>query len=426
MRRILLINLLLIIALGLSAQRTDSITDSIVKAQVLFDSLLVEGIREFNKPAAQGDYRKAVDALETTIILKPNNARAHYYLGYAYSRLNSNDGSKLKGNQKRLTLLASEQMEVVIRIDSAFKPELILSPYSKITSEWGSLAIRYLNDNINDSAIWAFEEGKRRGGFSDFMLSYRRIQLNQCSQNAILFSYGDDSFWNLLYLQTVENYRNDIAVIDMGLINAMWYQLFLKSNEVVKFTPAVQNEVRYYLVSWSDTIIKVPIKNSNQVYSWNFQSHGSYPYYIYAGDVAIQSIVIQNRFQRDIYLTVGMPRSVHYNLFYNFEDQVLINKFNPMGKSFSSTDLFNNLAKKVLNIAPSYNDNSPEEGQEIDNIRLSIMSRIYSDWSSTDNKENAKYLINLLLKDLPEQRYPIKKETKIMLDQLKLVVLDDY
>src|SRR5687767_3120870 len=78
-----------------------------------FDSLLVLGKAEFEEQ----DYAMAVSYLEKAVELNPLNAEAHYFLGYAYSRLNSKDGSDIPESILPLTLKSSEHFETVIKLE---------------------------------------------------------------------------------------------------------------------------------------------------------------------------------------------------------------------------------------------------------------------------------------------------------------------
>jgi hypothetical protein len=395
--------------------------------QELFDSLLVDGIREFHAPIKHQNFSKAIHALEQATELKPNNAIAHYYLGYAYSKQNSLDAKQLPAKSKSLCIKANNEMRNVIALDSAFKPKLALSPYSKITAEWGALALMYLYNNDEDSMKWAFEQGRNNGGFSNFMLAYYRLLLDQCSDSTILISSGDDNYWNLLYLQFEEHYRTDVSVLDLGLLNTLWYQQFLNDHNILHFQMAPVAEINYYLVPYNDTLINVPIHDSNTSFFWNYQARGSNPFYLRYGDVAIRNILISNEFRRKIFFTKGIASSDLYHLENHLENQIIVNRLNPFGKSELEESKFYNLAEKTLELAPLCNLNSTDEWRILDNIRLSIAARIYHDWTSTNGKENAKKLMQLLNRITPSKTYPYSSpENKLQMDQFRRVIMEDY
>ena len=395
--------------------------------QELFDSLLVEGVREFDLKFEERDFSKAANALQQAVAIDSQNARAHYYLAYAYSGMNYQFKSGTSNRNKRLTRLASTHMEKVIELDSAFGAPLALSPYSKISSEWGALALSYLDKGKIDSVKWALQEGRRRKGFSPFLTGFYKTSLKQCPSNAILFSYGDDSYWNIMYVQYVEGYRADVAVVDIGMLNVMWYQQMLNNQSILVFDVVPERKEKYFLVPWSDTLIEVPIKNTDEKFSWSFESRGSNPYFLSYGDAAIKRIITNNQFQRAVLFTIGMPKKMQYNLFHNFEDHIVVSKFSPQEKSNLSTKAYNQIAKEVLQNVTFCNTNSIDENRYIDNIRIAILSRVYQDWSSPHDKKNAKFLLKLLDKRVPPNKYPYSRsETKQMVKNLKLVVLDEY
>lgn len=295
-----------------------------------FETIIADsGKYEFKQQAKKEkpDYSIAYRILVNQVNLKPKDAELRYFLGYTIDRLNADDGKGMSLLKKEMTIKASEQFEEVNRLEPIYKgEEIILDPYSKITSIWGSLAESYLNKNIKDSAAWAFKEGKRRGGFTEPVLSFNRQLLNSCSQNSILITFGDIVTIPIWYLQSIEKYRSDVTIVDANLINTIWYPKYLKNERKLKISyDSCEIDTLDYLYWKPKEITIVNPKNKSEKLTWILKP--SYlDEYILKADRILLDIFKQNYFKRDIYFSSNSDTT--YNLFLGkyFIDEGLLDK----------------------------------------------------------------------------------------------------
>ena len=286
------------------------------------------------------DYSKAYRILTNQVKLNPKNAEYRYFLGYAIDRLNADDGKGMFQLKKEMTIKASEQFEIVNTLEPVYKGQLfILDPYAKLTSIWGSLAEAYLNRKLSDSAKWAFSEGKKRGGFIEPILEFNRQLLNSCDSNAILVTYGDNITIPIWYLQTVENYRTDITVVDANLINTIWYPKYLKTerNLKISFSDAVIDTIEYQKWQAQQITITNTI-DTTQKFGWELRPTYM-DNYILKGDRILLDIFQQNLFSRPIYFSNNSDST--YNLFLSsyLVDEGLVNRVIPKEIDWNSNVL---------------------------------------------------------------------------------------
>ncbi len=325
-----------IIAIFISTLSFSQVTTSV--QTVIVDSGKYEFKLQAKKDTA--DYSKAYRILTNQVKLNPKNAEFRYFLGYAIDRLNADDGKGMFQLKKEMTIKASEQFEEVNKLEPVYKGELfILDPYAKLTSIWGSLAEAYLNRKLIDSAKWAFSEGKKRGGFIEPILEFNRQLLNGCDNNAILVTYGDNITIPIWYLQTIENYRTDITVVDANLINTIWYPKYLKVERNLKmsFSDAVIDTLEYK--QWEPQ--QVTINNSvdtTQKFSWELRPTYM-DNYILKGDRILLDIFQQNLYIKPIYFNNNSDSS--YNLFLSsyLVDEGLVNRVIPKEIDWNSNVL---------------------------------------------------------------------------------------
>ena len=116
-------------------------------------------------------------------------------------------------------------------------------------------------------------------------------------KDAILFTYGDNDTFPLWYIQEVEEYRPDVRVVNLNLLNTAWYLKQLRDNE-----PTID-------IAWNDDELKRlrPIRTKDRVF--------------YVRDLGVQHILKKNANERPVYFSVTIEPTVyeHYRDYLEME-----------------------------------------------------------------------------------------------------------
>lgn len=258
-----------------------------------------------------------------------------------------------------------------------------------------------------DSAIWAFHEGKKRGGFSDLFLSVSRNTLDFCLPNSILISSGDNSTFCLLYLQILEKYRTDISVIDISLLNTNWYPKLLKTKNKLDF--GVTDEELDFITyrEWNDSIISIPITNFTE-FTWTLKP--SYEdQYLLRSDLLFLNLLKTNRFKNEFYFVLGTNDDTKLSLTDHLNSHVLVERI--LYEEFDQIS-FEKYKSKLLTVLDCFtvlNPNSKDELKYVDIMRFEIFKKIFA-LGTNDQIENAKTLFTIMDSYLNPSKFQFQSE----------------
>lgn len=361
--------------------------------QVLLDSAKTMFNNGENLDQEESDdfkYLEIIKLLKEVIKLHPENAEARYFLGYSYSRANANDARSMVKMDMEMLRKTSEQFEKVIELTPKYQGEtIILDPYSKLTAEWGSMAMVYWQNSQAEQAINTFKEGKKRGGFGDFFLESSRKVLDACSENALLMSSGDNAIFPLLYLQIVENYRADVTIVEASLLNTAWYPAFLTKKKALTFDlpSSVLDTIDY--IKWKDTRVSI------DDFSWTLKP-SYYDEYLLRGDRVFLSLLKANKFKREVYFTVGFAKNATLSLSDYLSHYIVVNKLHFPKKESLSLFQFKALIEDCLKLSKYLNLNSRDEIFNYDFYRFSLLERVqfYIDIEELQKAEELLYLLD--------------------------------
>jgi hypothetical protein len=359
------------------------------------------------------DYSTALRMLRNQVKQDPNNAEARYFLGYCIDRVNTDHGGLMYLVKKELTVEASEQFEAVNKLQPKYQGEIfVLDPYAKLTSIWGALAQGYLYKGQEDSATWAFREGKRRGGFIKPTLEFNRQLLNSCSDNSILLTIGDIIFFNCVYLQHVEKYRTDITIVDANLMQSSWYPKFLRKQKKIKLSLTdTQLDTLHYLRWEKQTITITNPKDTSMQLSWTMPPT-YYDQYILKPEINMLDFFKSNYFTRDIYFTINSDTANNLFLESHFKSEGLVDKVMPTVRDelqfFTTSE---NLKKYSIDeLTEAEIQNSADAIYLLNNYRYAYIRAIASLFNR-GQEDKAAELLKEMQKKFDSKKLPFHSES---------------
>jgi hypothetical protein len=374
------------------------------------DSGLSVYMNQYNAPTT--DYSLARQLFQEAVRLEPADAEARYALGHAIDKVNASGGGKITDQDVELTLAASKQLEKVNEMQPRYFGQIfVLDPYSKLGAIWGSLALKYLYEEKQDSLLWALKEGKKRGGFNDAILEFNRQLLQSVNDKAILFTTGDNITFPVLYLQKVENFRTDVSAVDIDLTGTTWYVDHIQKQGFAKGYNDPEMDTIFYRTWKPKQQVIVNPNKPTESFKWMLKPT-VYRQYIQKSDLVTLEIVKDNFFTRDFYFSgifVDTTTNLHLGKYINLEG--LVNRL--YRTPVTSTTIPANYQKYTADkFNPSDIEKSPDADFLLGMIRYSYLDKAME--LVKKNKPEAARLVALMDKKFPQAKFPLNEGLKEM------------
>jgi Protein O-mannosyl-transferase TMEM260-like len=250
--------------------------------------------------------------------------------------------------------------------------------------------------------------------------------LSGCKQNGILFTNGDNDTYPLWYLQNVEGFRNDVAVINLSLLNTDFYiaqlqrrcKFFPEGSEVLnpdKFAP-----------SHIDSTVSVNIVSSTSMEPGNKKDSISVKYSgrnfgrirgLLPQDKALISLLENNAWRRPVYFSATAAQDNMVGLNDYLGTAGMIRELLPVkGDSLLPDQLKKNLLSKYR----FRNFDNP--GVYVDKTTADLYSnyefiflRLYDYYIRNGDKKAAESIFNIMESKLPSWRFS-EEQNKMALE----------
>lgn len=225
---------------------------------------------EANYPAALAEYR-------TALTMEPENAEANYFVGQA---LLYDDKPEEAG----------AYLEQAIQRDPSYA-----KPHEK-------LAFIHMLQGHNERAAHHWRECKRKGGMSQALVEFNQNVLLTVARDGILFTNGEEDTYPLWYLQLSEGVRRDVSVVNIALLNFVWYVRMLRAFEPRLALRYEQENLRERL---QERFWPKPNKAEIAGLRWLLAPAPGYKN-LRVQEVAMLDVLVWNAWQRPVYFAVTL------------------------------------------------------------------------------------------------------------------------
>jgi tetratricopeptide (TPR) repeat protein len=379
-----------------------------------------------------GNYAGAIAILEQAVYESPDDAELYYYLGY-YTHYLCYDSRPLSGYSEAWSDKVIAYLEHALELD----PSLGNARYF-IGAEYGGRARDAMRVRNVIGMREAIQTGRAKGGYPDWLLEYAKNILRACDPDAILFIGGDAEVNPIYYLQLVENYRKDVTVIPIALLERPWFALLLKLGLEDVLTPAPVSWTEGQILDmhpykWSTNTIEIQVEKSilNTLVpsegdtTVTFEVSPNLSHMLSAGRALLFDILETNQWRRPVYFTLGIGPGSTRLFSDNFQLCGLVNKFLPVSTEPAGLTIDPKKIEQIL-LKPDHFRNYSDV-KEHDMPRASIILNNYHSalaylalhYSKNGELDKVGIILDQMGSNMPPSVFDVMPELKDFKKQLR-------
>lgn len=309
------------------------------------NNLKEKALEEFKKE----NYPKAIKLLETALKESPNDPDIYYYLGF-FIHYNAYDTRPLAGYNTSYSDTVFSFLDKAIELN----PNHGDAKYF-YAAEAGAASLNAVKMKDFEKFKYFYEKAYNKGAFPDWAIEYGKITLDLCKKDAILFTHGDFILNICWYLQTFEEYRTDISVVPLALMDRPWFAMEVKQGNMftsVEMSISENQLIDMHPYKWDTTTIEIKVPtllnekydlplgykmewivepdfSSSRVVSKISGEEAKPRTYLSAQRALLLDIVEANHWQRPIYFTAGFENFYLAGLNQYFQNCGLVSKLLP-------------------------------------------------------------------------------------------------
>jgi tetratricopeptide (TPR) repeat protein len=214
-----------------------------------------EALRAFENE----NYPRAISFLHQALEQNPTDKELYYYLGYFY-HYNAYDSRPLAGYKLDYSDTVFYYLEKALELDPAYGDATYF-----YVAECGAQAFYALQSKDYNRVKQLYQKAAAVGGFPEWALEYGRLLFSQVAPEGILFTHGDFMLNVCWYLQLCENYRTDVSVIPLVMLNRPFFVLELMHGSLFRAVPFNASELQVmnmHPAKWDTLSLSIPVPDS--------------------------------------------------------------------------------------------------------------------------------------------------------------------